>query len=55
MSWSHDQDEVVQGVDLVQENGPERLPLKKEIFGALLKTAPADAALATSSCRLAHP
>jgi ketoreductase RED1 len=49
VTWSHDQDEVVQGVDLVQENGPERLPLKKQIFGALLKTARADAVLATSS------
>jgi len=49
VSWSPDQDEVVHGVVLVQENGPERLPLKKQIFGALLKTAPADAVLATSS------
>ena len=49
VTWSFDQDEVVQGVDLVQENGPKRLPLKKDIFGALLRTAPADAVLATSS------
>jgi ketoreductase RED1 len=53
VTWSHDQDEVVDGVDLVQENGPERLPLKKQIFGALLKTAPADAVLATSSSSIA--
>jgi ketoreductase RED1 len=53
VTWSHDQDEVVHGVDLVQENGPERLPLKKQIFGALLKTAPADAVLATSSSSIA--
>ena len=53
VTWSPDQDEVVQGVDLVQENGPERLPLKKQIFGALLKTAPADAVLATSSSSIA--
>jgi len=49
VTWSHDQDEVVANADLVQENGPERLPLKKDIFGALLKTAPAHAILATSS------
>ncbi|HTQ23040.1 3-hydroxyacyl-CoA dehydrogenase NAD-binding domain-containing protein [Mycobacterium sp.] len=53
VTWSHDQDEVVQGADLVQENGPERLPLKKQIFGALLKTAPSDAVLATSSSSIA--
>ena len=53
VTWSPDQDEVVQGVDLVQENGPERLPLKKQIFGAPLKTAPADAVLATSSSSIA--
>jgi ketoreductase RED1 len=49
VTWSHDQDEAVANADLVQENGPERLPLKKDIFGALLKTAPAHAVLATSS------
>jgi len=53
VTWSSDQDEVVWGVDLVQENGPERLPVKKQIFGALLKTAPANAVLATSSSSIA--
>jgi ketoreductase RED1 len=53
VTWSHDQDEVVEGVDLVQENGPERLPLKKQIYAALLKTAPGDAVLATSSSSIA--
>ena len=53
VSCSRDLDEVVRGVDLVQENGPERLPLKKELFGALLKSAPADAVLATSSSSIA--
>jgi ketoreductase RED1 len=49
VTYSSDQDEVVHDADMVQENGPERLPLKKEIFGALLKTTPAHAVLATSS------
>jgi ketoreductase RED1 len=49
VTYSSDQDQVVHDADLVQENGPERLPLKKDIFGALLKTAPAHAVLATSS------
>ena len=53
VTWSHDQDEVVEDVDLVQENGPERLPLKKQIYGNLLKTAPSDAVLATSSSSIA--
>jgi ketoreductase RED1 len=53
VTWSHDQDEVVEDVDLVQENGPERLPLKKQIYGNLIKTAPGDAVLATSSSSIA--
>ena len=32
VTWSPDQDEVVHGVDLVQENGPERLALKEQIW-----------------------
>lgn len=41
--------EAVDGVDLVQENGPERLPVKQQIFAEILGAAPADAVLATSS------
>jgi ketoreductase RED1 len=40
---------VVKDADLVQENGPERLPIKRELFAKLLTAAPAHAVLATSS------
>jgi ketoreductase RED1 len=41
--------DVVKDADLVQENGPERLPIKRELFTNLLTAAPAHAVLATSS------
>ncbi|RDI53071.1 3-hydroxyacyl-CoA dehydrogenase NAD-binding domain-containing protein [Nocardia mexicana] len=41
--------DAVAEADLVQENGPERLPLKREIFTEILKAAPAEAIPATSS------
>ncbi|KXP13661.1 hydroxylacyl-CoA dehydrogenase [Tsukamurella pulmonis] len=40
---------AVAGADLVQENGPERLPVKRELFAQILAAAPGDAVLATSS------
>lgn len=49
VSWGADQDAAVDGVDLVQESGPERLPVKQQIFAELLAAAPAEAVLATSS------
>src|ERR1700757_2917851 len=49
VTWSADQNAVVDGVDLVQENGPERLAVKQQIFAELIKAAPPDAVLATSS------
>ena len=41
--------EAVADADLVQENGPERLPIKQELFAQMLDAAPAHAVLATSS------
>ena len=49
VTWSADQNAVVDGVDLVQENGPERLVVKQQIFAELINAAPRDAVLATSS------
>ncbi|KQS00798.1 hydroxylacyl-CoA dehydrogenase [Williamsia sp. Leaf354] len=40
---------AVRSADLVQENGPERLPVKQQLFAEIGATAPADAVLATSS------
>ena len=42
-------EEVVSGAEWVQENGPETLAFKEEIFRRLDHAAPADAILATSS------
>ncbi len=41
--------EAVEGVDFVQENGPERLDAKRAIFAELDRSAPADAILASST------
>jgi ketoreductase RED1 len=49
VTWSADQNAVVDGVDLVQENGPERLAIKQQLFAELINAAPPDAVLATSS------
>ena len=44
---------AVEGAQFVQENGPERLDLKRELFRRLDAAAPADAILASSSSTLA--
>lgn len=44
--------EAVAGVDLVQENGPERLGTKQDLFARLAEHAPAEAVLASSSSGL---
>ncbi|MHA6803291.1 3-hydroxyacyl-CoA dehydrogenase NAD-binding domain-containing protein [Salinifilum ghardaiensis] len=44
--------EAVSGVDLVQENGPERLRTKRELFAQLVELAPPGAVLASSSSGL---
>jgi L-gulonate 3-dehydrogenase len=41
--------QAVEGVDLVQENGPERLDEKRRIFSELDATSPRDAILASST------
>jgi L-gulonate 3-dehydrogenase len=41
--------EAVAGVDLVQENGPERVEIKREIFADLDRFAPPEAILASST------
>ncbi|WP_078282548.1 3-hydroxyacyl-CoA dehydrogenase family protein [Mycobacteroides franklinii] len=46
---SHALTDVVAEADLVQENGPERLAIKHELFGQFLESAPEHAVLATSS------
>ncbi|MFI5780929.1 3-hydroxyacyl-CoA dehydrogenase NAD-binding domain-containing protein [Nocardia sp. NPDC051570] len=40
---------AVAEADLVQENGPERLPIKQELFARIIEHARPDAVLATSS------
>ncbi|MFB7630186.1 3-hydroxyacyl-CoA dehydrogenase NAD-binding domain-containing protein [Streptomyces sp. NPDC056149] len=40
---------AVADVDIVQENGPERLELKQQIWGTIERSAPAHALLATST------
>ncbi|WP_433661423.1 3-hydroxyacyl-CoA dehydrogenase NAD-binding domain-containing protein [Nocardia sp. CA-128927] len=49
VSWTADLTEAVRSADLVQENGPERLAVKQQLFAEILRAAPADAVLATSS------
>ncbi|WP_069164726.1 3-hydroxyacyl-CoA dehydrogenase NAD-binding domain-containing protein [Nocardia altamirensis] len=49
VSWTAELADAVHEADLVQENGPERLPVKQQIFTEILRAAPADAVLATSS------
>ncbi|MGW8378993.1 3-hydroxyacyl-CoA dehydrogenase NAD-binding domain-containing protein [Streptomyces sp. ODS28] len=41
--------EAVRGADLVQENGPERLEFKQQLFADIAEAAPNEAVLATSS------
>lgn len=45
-------EEAVQNADFVQENGPEREDLKKELFAVLDAAARPDVVLATSSSGL---
>lgn len=40
---------AVVDADLVQENGPERLPIKQDLFAQIVASAPSHAVLATSS------
>src|SRR5271155_4134953 len=44
--------QAVVGVDLVQENGPERIDFKQKLYGQLDELLPADAIIASSSSGL---
>jgi 3-hydroxyacyl-CoA dehydrogenase len=45
-------EDAVVGVDLVQENGPERIEFKRELYGKLDKLLPASTLIASSSSGL---
>jgi 3-hydroxyacyl-CoA dehydrogenase len=45
-------EDAVLGVDLVQENGPERIDFKRELYGKLDKLLPASTLIASSSSGL---
>ena len=47
-----DLETAVAGVDVVQENGPERLDLKQDLFARIERAAPADALLLSSTSGL---
>jgi len=52
LRFTADSAEAVAGADWVQENGPERADLKRELFAALDAAAPAGAVIASSSSGL---
>jgi 3-hydroxyacyl-CoA dehydrogenase len=45
-------EDAVKGVDLVQENGPERIDFKRDLYGKLDKLLPASTLIASSSSGL---
>jgi 3-hydroxyacyl-CoA dehydrogenase len=45
-------EDAIQGADLVQENGPERIDFKRELYGKLDKLLPASTLIASSSSGL---
>ena len=52
LSFTADLATAVKGVDLVQENGPERIEFKRKLYGQLDKLLPADVIIASSSSGL---
>lgn len=52
LHWSADVEGAVAPADFVQENGPESIDLKRNLFGRIGEAAPAGAILATSSSSL---
>ena len=52
LSFAASPEEAAADAQFVQENGPERLDLKRDLFRRLDEAAPADALLATSSSTL---
>ena len=49
MTFTADLAEALAGVDLVQENGPERLDFKQKLYGQLDELLPPDVIIASSS------
>jgi carnitine 3-dehydrogenase len=52
LAFTADLPEAVKGVDLVQENGPERIEFKKKLYGQLDELLPSDVIIASSSSGL---
>ena len=52
MIFKADLSAAVNGVDLVQENGPERIDFKKKLYGQLDELLPPDVIIASSSSGL---
>jgi len=52
LSFTADLAESMKGVDLVQENGPERLEFKQKLYGQLDELLPPDVIIASSSSGL---
>lgn len=50
--FTPDLDEAVKGAELIQENGPERLDFKQNLYGQLDALLPADVIIASSSSGL---
>jgi 3-hydroxyacyl-CoA dehydrogenase len=50
--FTADLSEAVKGADLIQENGPERIDFKKELYGKLDDLLPSDVIIASSSSGL---
>src|SRR5207253_4646398 len=52
LTFASDLATAVRGVDLVQENGPERIDFKKKLYGQLDELLPPDVIIASSSSGL---
>ena len=52
LAFTADLPDAVKGVDLVQENGPERIDFKKKLYGQLDELLPSDVIIASSSSGL---
>jgi len=52
LTFSADLPAAIRGADLVQENGPERIEFKQELYGQLDELLPPDAIIASSSSGL---
>jgi 3-hydroxyacyl-CoA dehydrogenase len=52
LAFTTDLPEAVKSVDLVQENGPERIDFKKQLYGQLDELLPSDVIIASSSSGL---